>query len=153
MEPWFPGDGWAPPSSWNEVNELLVLLSLCMCLLLSWINCCYLSPWSLSLYPSHSLPYHSEAMEWSSGCVGLPQLMVWCQTTSTAPSQCADFKHSNCLCFVLTMKQWRNKMTSVIHCCLKEASGYLMHVTVEEGSSQVIDKLLWKSSWWYLSKL
>lgn len=32
-------------------------------------------------------------------------------------------------------------MASIIHSCLKEASGYLLHVTVEEDSRQVADKL------------
>lgn len=47
-------------------------------------------------------------------------------------------------------------MASIIHCCLEEASGYLLHITVEEVRERSVeggDKIFRKSSWGYLSKL
>lgn len=41
------------------------------------------------------------------------------------------FKHSNCLCLILTVQYWRIKMNSIVHCCLKKLTGYLLQFTVE----------------------
>lgn len=101
MEPWFPGDGWAPPCPWKMVNELLVLLCLCVYLLLLWINCWYLSPWVLSPYSSHSLPFHSAGcgvihwlcgleLSWWSGIKPQSLLPHSVQTLNTA-TICALF--------------------------------------------------------------
>ena len=57
MEPCFPGDGWTPVCRWEAVNEFLVLLCLRAQLLLSLLNCLYLSPWVFLLLPFWFSPH------------------------------------------------------------------------------------------------
>lgn len=71
MESCFHGDGWMLACLWDSVNELLVLLYLCLWLLHYLLKCLYLRIKIFSFFFSSNSLSHPTRWDWESSCVGL----------------------------------------------------------------------------------
>lgn len=71
MESCFHGDGWMLACPWDSVNELFVLLYLCLWLLHYLLKCLYLRTQIFPFFFSSNSLSHPTRWDWESSCVGL----------------------------------------------------------------------------------